>query len=153
MYPGTDDSVFWDGFSRVVPRLLDRFRPDVVVSQLGVDTFWNDPLASLELTTHGFSKVISYFAGQGNAWLALGGGGYNPANVARAWTLAWAIMNGVELPEEIPPEMLVAMTEGGHYGTRLRDSGGESRRREACVQFMTEVLNYLEQNVLPKIHR
>ena len=152
MYPGTDDSVFWEGFSRVVPRLMDRFKPDVVVSQLGVDTFWNDPLASLELTTHGFSKVISYLAAHVNAWVALGGGGYNMANVARAWTLAWAMMNGVELPDEIPREMLAAMAKAGHHGTRLRDSGDESRRREACVQFMREVLNDLEKNVFPKIH-
>jgi acetoin utilization protein AcuC len=152
MYPGTDDSVFWEGFSRVVPRFMDQFKPDVIVSQLGVDAFWNDPLASLELTTHGFCRVISTLADQGKPWLALGGGGYHMANVARAWTLAWAMMNQVELPEEIPHDMLGPIAEGGHHGNKLRDSGDECRRRDACVQFMTEVLTYLEQKVLPKIH-
>jgi acetoin utilization protein AcuC len=34
--------------------------------------------------------------------VALGGGGYDIRNVARAWTVAWAIMNEVELAPEIP---------------------------------------------------
>ena len=35
-------------------------------------------------------------------WVALGGGGYNIMNVARAWTQAWAIMMGVKLPNNLP---------------------------------------------------
>jgi acetoin utilization protein AcuC len=52
MLPGTDDDVFWEGFRLLVPRFMQAFQPDVVVSQLGVDTFLDDPLASLELTTN-----------------------------------------------------------------------------------------------------
>ena len=32
----------------------------------------------------------------------LGGGGYDLPNVARAWTAAWAVLNGVELPAALP---------------------------------------------------
>ena len=35
--------------------------------------------------------------------VALGGGGYDLSNVARAWTAAWALMNGVTLPPDLPP--------------------------------------------------
>ena len=38
--------------------------------------------------------------------LALGGGGYDLENVARAWTAAWAVMNDVELPAELPAAFL-----------------------------------------------
>jgi acetoin utilization protein AcuC len=38
--------------------------------------------------------------------LALGGGGYDLENVARAWTHAWALLNDVELPAELPPAFL-----------------------------------------------
>jgi len=34
--------------------------------------------------------------------VALGGGGYDLRNVARAWTAAWAVMNDVELPAALP---------------------------------------------------
>ena len=36
--------------------------------------------------------------------VALGGGGYDLTNVARAWTAAWAAMNDVELPSDLPRE-------------------------------------------------
>ena len=124
MLPGTDDHVFWKGFESVVPRLMEAFRPDVVVSQLGVDSFLDDPLAYLELTTHGFIKAIAYLTEEAPAWVALGGGGYNPANVARAWTLAWATMNHVELPNELPEEMRAPLAAQG-------DRGGEAPRRRA----------------------
>ncbi len=147
MLPGADDAVFWKGFSEVVPPLMERFRPDVVVSQLGVDTFVDDPLASLEMTTTGFCQVISFLSEYAPAWLALGGGGYDILNVARAWTLAWAIMNGKELPEKLPASASAA--PGATMNTvRLRDGEHVSRRREVCMQRMEEVIRYLEKHVL-----
>jgi acetoin utilization protein AcuC len=149
MLPGTDDGVFWKGFSEIVPRLLDQYEPDVVVSQLGVDGFWSDPLASLELTTNGFCKVVSYLREHASSWVALGGGGYNVNNVARAWTLAWAIMNGVELPEDLPEALAGVMWEKGRSKGRLRDPERKSPRYEQCAQQMDECIRYLEKNVFP----
>jgi acetoin utilization protein AcuC len=151
MLPGTDDHVFWEGFKRVVPRLTEAFRPDVVVSQLGVDTFLDDPLASLELTTHGFCKVIAYLTEKAPAWVALGGGGYHPSNVARAWTLAWAMMNGVELSDDLPETMVAPLLKGGFSGQKLRDPEHESRWRDQCQKHMEECIRYLERNAFPKI--
>jgi acetoin utilization protein AcuC len=145
LHPGTDDEVFLEGFHAVVPRLLESFRPDVVVTQLGVDTFWNDPLADLELTTNGFCEVISFMAKHAPAWVALGGGGYSITNVARAWTLAWGIMNSVNLPDHLPE----ALASGLAPASTLRDPFHLSRRQEVCRQQIKEVLAYLEKNVLP----
>ena len=151
MLPGTDDYVFWEGFESVLPVLVKRFNPDVFVSQLGVDTFLDDPLAALELTTDGFSKAIAYLTQQGLPWVALGGGGYNPANVARAWTLAWAIMNGVELPDELPESMLEPMAAQGCRGHKLRDAEHQNPFQEKCRSWMGKNLEYLETEVFPKI--
>jgi acetoin utilization protein AcuC len=151
MLPGTDDHVFWRGFESVVPRLMEAFRPEVVVSQLGVDSFLDDPLAALELTTHGFSRAIAYLTEEAPAWVALGGGGYNPANVARAWTLAWATMNRVELPDELPQEMRAPLRAQGGRGTRLRDGEHASAMREPCLEQMKRCVGFLEEHVFPKI--
>jgi acetoin utilization protein AcuC len=151
MLPGTDDHVFWEGFTRVVPRLMETFKPDVVVSQLGVDTFRDDPLASLELTTHGFCKVIAYLTEKAPAWVALGGGGYNPSNVARAWTLAWAMMNGVDLPDDLPETMEASLLKAGFSGQTLRDPEHESRWRDQCQKHMEECVRYLEKNAFAKV--
>ncbi len=149
--PGTDDQVFWEGFDSVVPELMERFNPDVVVSQLGVDTFLNDPLAALELTTNGFCKAIAYLTERGIPWVALGGGGYNPANVARAWTLAWAMMNGVELPDELPEPMLKPLSAVGWRGEKLRDPEHQSPWQEKCRSRMQACLDYVEAEIFPKI--
>ena len=151
MLPGTDDQVFWEGFKSVVPVLMELFNPDVVVSQLGVDTFLDDPLAALELTTNGFCKAIAYLTEQGLPWVALGGGGYNPSNVARAWTLAWAIMNGVDLPDDLPESMVKPLSARGLRGQKLRDPEHQSPWQEKCRHHMQECLEYLQTKVFPKI--
>jgi acetoin utilization protein AcuC len=151
MLPGTDDYVFWEGFESLVPMLMERFNPDAVVSQLGVDTFLDDPLASLELTTNGFCKAIAYLTEIGRPWVALGGGGYNPANVARAWTLAWAIMNGEEPSDQLPESMLGRLAAQGRHSHTLRDSEHQSPWREKCRSWMEKCLEYVETKVVPKI--
>jgi acetoin utilization protein AcuC len=151
MLPGTDDHVFWTGFESVVPRLMQAFRPDVVVAQLGVDSLVDDPLAALELTTHGFGRAIAYLTEAAPALLALGGGGYNPGNVARAWTLAWATMNRLEPADELPEEMRAPLRAQGASGTRLHDEEHASRVREPCLEQMRRCVGYLEEHVFPKI--
>jgi acetoin utilization protein AcuC len=42
----------------------------------------------------------------GFKWVALGGGGYNVMNVARAWTSSWAIMKGSEVPNALPEDFV-----------------------------------------------
>ena len=80
----------------------------------GVDTFLNDPLANLNLTTSGLRPRGAPLqgAGLGAAGSCWAGGGYNMINVARAWTLAWAIISGQEerVPEELPEEFVRAAT-------------------------------------------
>ncbi|MCU0580240.1 MAG: acetoin utilization protein AcuC, partial [Desulfobacterota bacterium] len=98
------DAVFSWAFDQIVPPLLQVFRPDVIVTQLGVDTFYNDPLANLSLTSKGFCHAVRFFKGLKIPWVALGGGGYHIVNVARAWTLAWSIMLGRELGQERLPD-------------------------------------------------
>ncbi|NVL91229.1 MAG: acetoin utilization protein AcuC [Desulfobacterales bacterium] len=151
MLPNTDDHIFWDGFRSIVPVLIKAFNPDVMVSQLGVDTFLDDPLAALEFTTNGFCRAVAYLTEQGLPWVALGGGGYNPSNVARAWTLAWAVMNGVDLPDDLPESMVSPLSALGHRGRKLRDPEHQSEWQEKCRRCMEECVEYLETTVFPKI--
>jgi len=100
--PGTDDEIFTWAFDEVVPPLIGAFAPDILVTQLGADTHHTDPLANLSLTTRGFAHAVRAFRALGRPWIALGGGGYDVANVPRAWTLAWAFMNDAEPPAGVP---------------------------------------------------
>lgn len=121
MPPGADDALFLHAFDEVVPPLLSAYRPDFVVTQLGVDMLAGDPLAHLYYTMDGFCEIVRRIKTLAPRWIALGGGGYDITNVAKAWTLAWAIMNDVEPPEEIPEDFLDRYRTAGFRSNRMRD--------------------------------
>ena len=103
LYPFTDDDLYLWVFLEVVPPLLERFRPDVLVTQLGIDSHYSDPITHLALTVQGFGRVVSEFARFAPLWLGLGGGGYDLHAVARAWTVAFSIMSEQGFPDQLPP--------------------------------------------------
>ncbi len=102
LYPYTEDELYLWAFREVVPPLLRAFAPDVLVTQLGIDSYHSDPITHLQLTSRGYVEVIREFARLGIPWLALGGGGYDVGAVARCWALAYGVMLGVEWPDWIP---------------------------------------------------
>ena len=101
--PLTFDAVYLRAFEAIVPPLLCRFSPDIVATQLGVDTHYTDPLANLALTTHGQLALFQALEALSPRWLAFGGGGYAIDLVPRSWALAFGVMSGQELPAELPP--------------------------------------------------
>src|SRR5262249_17589661 len=104
LQPFTDDTVYQPAFAAVVPPLVAAFKPHVLVLQLGIDSHRTDPLTHLALTIQGFTAVVKRLVAMAPRLVALGGGGYDLPNVARAWTSAWAVMNDVELPDALPSE-------------------------------------------------
>ncbi len=153
MPPSSDDDLFVYAFNEVVPPAIERFRPDIVVSQLGVDSFLTDPLAHLNYTTNGFCKVVSKMKEFSSRWVALGGGGYDITNVARAWTLAWAIMNGVEPPDELPGSFFEKYQSEGFRTRRLRDEEYHEKgaRRELEREEVERVVARIKEKVFPLI--
>jgi acetoin utilization protein AcuC len=101
--PYTWDEPWLLAFDKVVPALLRRFKPTVLVTQDGCDSHHLDPLAHLANTTRIWPHVGRVFHELAHElcegrWLALGGGGYAIYEVVpRAWTLLFAEM--VERPE------------------------------------------------------
>jgi acetoin utilization protein AcuC len=152
-HPYTDDEVYLWAFEEIVPPLIHRFQPDIVVSQLGVDSFYNDPLTNLRFTIHGYEKIIRRIKELSPRWVALGGGGYEVSNVARAWTLAWAVMNGFELNDQLPETYLKKAAEFGIHGVELRGdsiSHPHSQRKDIRTE-AERVVSYLKKTVFPKV--
>jgi acetoin utilization deacetylase AcuC-like enzyme len=92
----TDDHTYVRAFEAVYTPLVESFRPDCVVAQIGLDTLKKDPLTNLRLTNNGYSRVIEAIKKSCSKVMALGGGGYSVSDVVRGWTLAWAILNELE---------------------------------------------------------
>jgi len=143
--PYTDDEVYLWAFEEIVPPLVRRFQPDVVVSQLGVDTHYRDPLAHLCLTTSGYVSAVTAIKRLAPRWLALGGGGYDVDVVAQVWTLAYSVMSGQEFPDHLPAAYAEKYGEGSlrdrekpHISSELREQA--RRYAEAGVAALKQAL-------------
>jgi acetoin utilization protein AcuC len=149
----TDDEVYVWTFEEIVPPLIHAFKPDIVVTQLGVDSFHDDPLTNLRLTIHSYEKIIRRIKDLAPRWVALGGGGYDISNVARAWTLAWAVMNGIELSDELPESYVKKAASLGVHDKELRGSARSyPHRQRADIRTEAErVVSYLKETVFPKV--
>ena len=117
LYPYTGDEDYLEAFRQIVPPAIRAFAPDVLITQLGIDSYHSDPLTHLQLTTTGFVAVVRELAALGLPWLALGGGGYDLTAVARAWTLAYGVMLDVDWPDPMPRAFALE-----HGGGGLRDA-------------------------------
>jgi acetoin utilization protein AcuC len=103
--PYTQDDDWHAAFDAVIPPLVREFKPDVLFTQLGIDTHFQDPLTHLSLTTQGFNLAVQklgVLAAEIGKWVAVGGGGYDLSAVARSWTMAFATMANFDLPAEVP---------------------------------------------------
>jgi acetoin utilization protein AcuC len=106
---GTGDAGWLRAFHAVVPELVAAFRPQVLVTQHGADTHFEDPLAHLAVSLDAQRAVAEACHGLAHEhaegrWVALGGGGYEVVEVVpRTWTHLVAIAAG----EPIAPETLV----------------------------------------------
>jgi len=116
--PFTGDHVYLWAFRQIVPPLLEAFEPDFVVTQLGADTHYLDPLTHLALSTSGYLQAVRALKRLAPRWVALGGGGYEMSVVPRAWTLAFGVMAQARLPAEIPESQAHLYEKSGG---RLRD--------------------------------
>ena len=111
LHPGTYDEPYIDMFRNLIPKIMDAFKPELIVTQLGVDTHYHDPLTMLGLTTTGHEKIYNliheyahkYCEGK---WLGLGGGGYLMTVVPRSWTMALGVMLEEEVSNTIPNDWI-----------------------------------------------
>jgi acetoin utilization protein AcuC len=104
------------------------------------------------LTTNGFSRVVRVIKDLAPKWVALGGGGYDIANVARAWTLAWAIMNDTDGPEEVPDAFLRRHPGDGFPGRHLGDEPFivTGRRKQEMWKEVDRVIASVKEHVFRK---
>ncbi len=149
--PYTTDEVYLWAFREAVIPLLEAFEPDFVVSQLGADTHFRDPLTHMNLTTHGFAAVVDEIAARAPRWIATGGGGYDLTVVPRAWTLAFARMAEVEPPELIP-ESQAHLYRSSNDPPRLHDDEAPAvseKKISAARHFAEEMVGELRGRVFP----
>lgn len=111
----------------------------------------NSALIYGEVTTAGFTAVLQHLKALARRWIATGGGGYNLANVAHAWTLAWGIMQDQELSDVLPYAIRPLLQQVGYHGETLRDAvhTRDRKRHDRLRLELHATLAALKQQVFP----
>jgi acetoin utilization protein AcuC len=120
LLPDTNNKMFLKLFRKTTPKILEAYAPDILFTQLGVDTYYQDPLTQM-----GFSLSVYRDIAQtiktcakdycNNKWVAFGGGGYLLTVVPRAWSIFLAKMLEVELENKLPNEWIKEVKEKVPY--------------------------------------
>jgi acetoin utilization protein AcuC len=147
---GTYDAAFLTAFRRIVPPLIQAYRPDVLVLELGMDVLAGDPLTHLRLTNNAHVDLIDDLLRFALPTLVTGGGGYHVENTVRGWALAWQAFAG-ELNDHEAYGMGGIMLENTDWAGGLRDRmlPVHPEQREAVEPALESTLRQLESTALP----
>jgi acetoin utilization protein AcuC len=90
MPPGAGDDQFREAWERV-ETYLEAARPEFILFQCGADSLEGDPITHLRYSEEAHAHAAERLCALADATasgrvLAMGGGGYNRRNLARAWT-------------------------------------------------------------------
>ncbi|RSS51186.1 acetoin utilization protein AcuC [Streptomyces sp. WAC01280] len=123
---GTGDAGWLRAFHAVVPELIADFRPQVLVTQHGADTHFEDPLAHLAVSLDAQRSVqsacheLAHEYVEGGKWVALGGGGYAVVDVVpRSWTH----LVGIAAHAPVDPESVIPSSWQDEVYARTRQLG------------------------------
>jgi acetoin utilization protein AcuC len=150
--PGTGDEIYVAAFKEIAPPLIEAFKPDFLLAVMGADVLAADPLTHMNLTNNGMADIAAILRDLTMKRLIVGGGGYNLGALARAWTLAWAVLNGIEPNDEYVGTVggvffgETDLEQGGLRDMHVYQSGPPKERIEAAVR---EVIEYIKANVFP----
>ena len=123
----------------------------MIVAQLGVDAHRTDPLTHLALDVQGFGRAVQRIAALAPRVVALGGGGYDLRNVPRMWTLAWAVLNGLELAPTLPDAFADDLRRYGFTSRSLWDDAVElpDELKRAVSEYADRQVDAVQQTIFP----
>jgi len=140
---GITDENFVSIFKRVMDSVHTHFQPEAVVCQCGADALAGDPMATFNLTLHGYGRSIQHILDWKLPTLLLGGGGYNFANTARCWTHLTGLALGMPLEEDIPEHRFFPKY-GPTYELHI-DAGGRVDLNDK--EYLEEVFTTVQDNL------
>jgi histone deacetylase 1/2 len=149
---GIDDESYERVFQPVIQKVMEVFRPSVVVLQCGADSLANDRLGCFNLTIKGHAKCVKFVKGFGIPTLVLGGGGYNIRSVARCWAYETAVLLDTEIDDAIPYNDYWQYYEPDHKLHFPKTAAENNNGREYLEKLKTKVLENLRcLNAAPSV--
>ncbi len=115
---GCDDTAYLSIFCEVVPPLVSRFAPDVILLVAGGDILARDPLTHLRCTNNLAAPLVNAVRELCPKIVMFGCGGYDLQATVNYWALAWAALTGQRLQDE-----LAGLVGGVFLGSQDIDGG------------------------------
>lgn len=119
--PYTEDDSWLESFNMTIRKVIDSFKPDVIISQHGCDAHAFDPLSHIHCSMRIYQEIPAILhelahTYTGGRWIALGGGGYDIWRVVpRAWSLIWLEMTDHPLAAAIRDIKLVPLPQAWRH--------------------------------------
>jgi acetoin utilization protein AcuC len=152
------DEAILQAFDRVIAPAVRAWAPDILLTQMGVDTHHADPMTHLNASMTLYPQLatrlhaLAHEASAGR-WLIVGGGGYDPWDVApRAWTAFLGAVLGHDMTDVRLPEdwLRTSRAAGGDPPpTLLQDPGPEYIPLEG--HDFSQVLEEVEHTALAEL--
>lgn len=148
---GTFDQAYLYAFESIALPLIEVYKPDVIVFELGVDALAGDPLAHLYLTNNAYVEIINHLLRFLTPILMTGGGGYHVENAVRAWALAWTVLSGQDIAHGIDAAIGGVMLESTDWQGGLRDRGlaPSHQQQEAVLGALEASIETVKAKIFP----
>jgi acetoin utilization protein AcuC len=104
----TTGDVWLEAFAQTFLPTIEKYRPEAIVLQLGVDTHRMDPLGHIWSDVQTWLAAVKIVRDLRLPIVALGGGGYNLNTVPRMWVAACLSLARLPIPDEIPLDLAEA---------------------------------------------
>lgn len=121
--PYTEDDSWLECFGTLLDQVLQRAKPDLIISQHGCDAHALDPLSHIHCSMRIYREMPQLIHNAAHQWcegrwVALGGGGYDIWRVVpRAWSLLWLEMSEHPLLQSLDrdPQLLLPEAWVNHW--------------------------------------
>ncbi|MCX7989485.1 MAG: acetoin utilization protein AcuC [Aquificaceae bacterium] len=151
--PGLKDGEFLYVLEKSLTLIKDIYKPEVYVLQLGTDALKEDYLSKFELSNRGFLEAFDLVRDLLGEGVYLGGGGYHPVALARAWVLLWCRLSQKPIPEFLTPkarEVLLSVdfeefeedVDRGYMYEKLLDPPAVGEVRREVKRLVEEAIGY-----------
>ena len=124
-------------------KVLAFYKPEIIISQFGADCITGDPMIGFSLTPESLKVCLTILMDCNLPLLLLGGGGYNPVNVARTWTILTAHVLKCNLDSKIP-DNLYFLSYGPGFELEIQ-AGTKKDQNEA--HFLHSITNFVDSQL------
>ena len=111
---GIDDESYIQLFKDIVGACVRTYQPGAIVLQCGADSLGCDRLGCFNLNVRAHGACVAYVKTFNLPLLVVGGGGYTPRNVSRAWAHETSIL--IDADQIINPHIPDTVAFRNHFG-------------------------------------